>query len=500
MANPASGKPRLRFAPSPTGYLHIGGVRTALFNWLWARKTGGTFILRIEDTDQERSTPENEQIILRDMRWLGLGWDEGPEAGGSCGPYRQMERLPLYREFADKLVASGGAYHCYCTRDELDAQRKALKARDPKAQFRYPGTCRDRRPEPDKPAVLRMKAPASGAVTYRDLVFGDVTTPNDTLQDAVLMRPDGVPLYNFGAVVDDITMGITLVARGRDHMINTPIQILLYRALGHEPPQFAHLPMMLNAKGEKLSKRDGAVAVGDYRDQGIPPEGLLNYLVRFGWSFGDEEIFSLADLVEKFSWDRCGSADGKFDAKKFSAIVFEHLKRPELTSDDAYAEGTLPFLAKRGLPAAGHDGGDPQTPATGVRATLLRALPLVRPRAQSFVEAADALDYFFRDPPAYDEKASKKFLVADKASHLPGLRAVLAAAPDFHRAPLEAQVVAWLAEHKLELKDVAQPARVAVTGRSASPGLFEVLEILGRDRSLARLDHAIAVVAAAGGG
>jgi glutamyl-tRNA synthetase len=483
-AGQAAGKPRLRFAPSPTGYLHIGGVRTALFNWLWARRTGGAFILRIEDTDRERSTPENEQIILRDMRWLGLAWDEGPEVGGDHGPYRQMERLQLYRELADKLIAAGAAYRCYCTKEELDAQRDAIRAKDPKAQFRYPGTCRDRRPPfPDRPWVVRMRAPSTGSVTYHDLVFGEVTTPNDTQQDAVLMRSDGVPLYNLGAVVDDVTMGITLVARGRDHMINTPVQILLYQALGVTPPQFAHLPMMLGADGKKLSKRDGAVAVGDYREQGVPPAALLNYLVRFGWSYGDEEVFSIPDLVDKFGWDRCGPADGKFDVKKLSAIVFEHLKRPELTGDDAYVEGVIPFLERRGL--SGVD-----------RGTLLAALPLVRPRAQTWVEAAEALDYFFREVPVYDEKAVKKFLAPEKAACLPGLRAVLAGAPDFHRRPLEEHVAAWLSEQKLELKDVAQPARVAVTGRSASPGLFEVLEILGRARTLARLDHAIALAAA----
>ncbi len=479
MSSGSTGKPRLRFAPSPTGYLHIGGVRTALFNWLWARRTGGVFVLRIEDTDQERSTLANEQIILRDLRWLGLDWDEGPEVGGASGPYRQMERLPLYAEFAAKLVAAGAAYHCYCTKEELDAQREALKAKDPKAQFRYPGTCRDRRPPvPERPWVLRLRAPGSGVVTYQDLVFGEVTTPNSTQQDAVLMRSDGVPLYNLGAVVDDITMDITLVARGRDHMINTPQQILLYQALGRQPPQFAHLPMMLGADGQKLSKRHGAVAVGEYRDKGVPPAALLNYLVRFGWSSGDEEVFSLADLIAKFGWDHCGTSDGKYDAKKFGSIVFEHLKRPELTADEAYAAGVVPFLEQRGI--VGVD-----------RATLLAALPLVRPRAQSWLEAADALDYFFRDPPAYDEKAVKKFLVPDKAARLGELRAVLAAAPDFHARPLEARVVAWLAEHGLELKDIAQPARVAVTGRSASPGLFEVLEILGRERTLTRLDHAL---------
>ena len=472
---------RVRFAPSPTGYLHIGGVRTALFNWLWARKTGGTFVLRIEDTDQERSTPENEQIILRDMRWLGLTWDEGPEVGGAHGPYRQMERLALYREFAEKLIAAGAAYRCFCTKEELDAQREALKARDPKAQFRYPGTCRDRTPPfPDRPWVLRMRAPSSGAVTYRDLVFGEVTTPNDTQQDQVLMRADGVPLYNFGAVVDDITMGITLVARGRDHMINTPVQILLYQALGHAPPPFAHLPMMLGQDGAKLSKRHGAVAVGEYRDKGYPAAGLLNYLVRFGWSYGDEEIFSIEDLVQKFDWERCGKADGKYDPKKFSAIIFEHLKREDLTASETYVDGVLPFLAQRGL-------------ADVDRARVLQALPLVRERAQTYVEAAEALDYFFRDPPAYDEKAVKKFLAADKAAHLKGFRDLVASAEPFDRKSLEEKATAWLAEKGLQLKDVAQPARVALTGRSASPGLYEVMEVLGKERSVARLDHGLAL-------
>jgi glutamyl-tRNA synthetase len=475
-------KPRLRFAPSPTGYLHIGGVRTALFNWLWARKTGGTFILRIEDTDQERSTPENEQVILRELRWLGLTWDEGPEVGGSSGPYRQMERLAIYAEFAEKLVASGAAYRCYCSKQELDAQREALKANDPKAMFRYPGTCRDRKPPfPDTPSVLRFRAPSSGAVTYRDLVFGEVTTPNNTQQDAVLMRSDGVPLYNLGAVVDDITMGITLVARGRDHMINTPPQILLYEALGKEPPAFAHLPMMLAPDGQKLSKRHGAVSVGEYRDRGIPPAALLNYLVRFGWSYGDEEVFSLRDLTEKFDWERCGKGDGKFDAKKLAAIAFEHLKNPALTSLEAYVDGVLPFLEKNGL-----QGVD--------RGALERTIPCIRERAQTFADAATALDYFFREPPAYDEKAVKKLLVPESAPILTAYRARLASIDSFTRAEIEARTNAWLAETSTALKDVSQAARVAVTGRSASPGLYEVLELLGKDRVLGRIDRAIAMI------
>jgi len=480
----SNGNPRVRFAPSPTGYLHIGGVRTALFNWLWARKTGGTFVLRIEDTDRERSTPENEQIILRELAWLGLGWDEGPDVGGPHGPYRQMERLALYQEFVDKLIAKGAAYRCYCTKEELDAQREALRARDPKAQFRYPGTCRERSgPAPDRPFVIRFRAPSSGSVTYRDLVFGEVVTPNSTLQDAVLMRSDGVPLYNLGAVIDDVTMGITLVARGRDHMINTPPQILLYEALGYEVPKFAHLPMMLAPDGQKLSKRHGAVSVGEYRERGIPAAGLLNYLVRFGWSFGDEEIFSMDDLVQKFNWDNCSKADGKFDAKKLAAIAFEHMKSTTLMPEDAYVDGALAFLEKRGY--------------EGVDRERVRTLaPLIRERAQTFAEAADMLDYFFRDLPAYDEKAVKKFLVADKTKHLGAVRDLLASIDDFSAPNLEARFNAFLAEKGLEMKDVAQPVRVAVSGRTATPGLFDVLALVGKARVLQRLDHALGLVAA----
>src|SRR5512140_1716937 len=261
-------KPRVRFAPSPTGYLHIGGVRTALFNWLWARKTGGAFILRIEDTDQERSTDASRQIILDSLNWLGIDWDEGPGKGGAHGPYTQMERLSIYAEHAERLIAKNRAFRCYCTKEELDAQREALKKKDPKAQFVYPGTCRTRKDQPSLPFVVRFMTPKEGSVTYVDKVFGEVATPNSAQQDFVLLRSDGVPLYNFGAVVDDLTMGITLVARGRDHMVNTPPQILLYEALGANPPEFAHLPMMLAPSGEKLSKRHGAVSVGEYQEKG----------------------------------------------------------------------------------------------------------------------------------------------------------------------------------------------------------------------------------------
>ncbi|MCA9586050.1 MAG: glutamate--tRNA ligase [Myxococcales bacterium] len=465
--------PRVRFAPSPTGYLHIGGVRTALFNWLWARKTGGAFILRIEDTDQERSTDASRAIIFESLKWLGLDWDEGPDVGGPHGPYTQMERLSVYKDAADRLVAEKKAYRCYCTKAELDAAREALKKANPKAQFRYPGTCRDRTDEPDLPYVVRFKTDTTGSVTYVDKVFGEVTTPSREQQDFVLLRSDGVPLYNFGAVVDDAGMGVTLVARGRDHMVNTPPQIMLYQALGAALPEFAHLPMMLAPNGEKLSKRHGAVSVTEYRDQGYAPTGVLNYLARFGWSHGDQEVFTLAELTAAFSWDACGRGDGKFDAKKFLAINHEHLKSPERVADDDYVARVIPFMEQRGL--------------TGVTADAVkRALYTIRDRAQTFVQAADMLDYFFRDEPVLDEKAAAKHLTGEAAARLDGLRAALEGA-EWTEAALEASMQAHLEQTGLAIKDVAQAARVALTGRTASPGLFQVMFVLGRDRSLERL-------------
>ncbi len=479
---------RVRFAPSPTGYLHIGGVRTALFNWLWARHTGGKFILRIEDTDQERSTAESKQIILDSMRWLGLDWDEGPEpsdaaadrnAVGEYGPYTQMERLAIYKEYAERLIADKKAFRCYCTKEELDAQREALKKKDPKAQFRYPGTCRDRADQPDRPYVVRFKAPTDGEVTYLDKVFGEVTTPNAAQQDFVLLRSDGIPLYNFGAVVDDLTMEVTLVARGRDHMVNTPPQIMLYEALGHKPPEFAHLPMMLAQSGEKLSKRHGAVSVFEYRDQGFAPEAVLNYLVRFGWSHGDKEIFSKQELIDAFNWEACGRGDGKFDAKKFLAINHAHLKEPKLMPDDEYVRRVRPFVEQRGLDPSGDE--------------LKAALPAIRERATSFVDAADRLDFFFRKDPVMDPAAVAKFLVPQHAPNLRALAATLEGATSWTEAALEQRVHDWLKDRGMEIKEVAQPARVALTGRTASPGLFQVIAILGRAESLRRLQHAAAL-------
>jgi glutamyl-tRNA synthetase len=462
-------KPRLRFAPSPSGYLHIGGVRTALFNWLWARKTGGTFVLRVEDTDQERSSIDSVRAILDSLTWLGLNWDEGPEVGGDFGSYFQSERKALYRSVTDKLISEGKAYRCYCTKEELDAQREAA--------FVYPGTCRERTDQPDKPHVIRFKSPTEGVTEFHDKVFGLISTPNKSQQDFVLVRTDGYPLYNLAATVDDHEMQITFVGRGRDHIGNTPQQILLYRAMGWEPPEFAHLPMMLNAKGEKLSKRHAAVSTQDYKDRGYTPAAVLNYLVRFGWSFGDKEIFSREELVELFDWDRVNKSDGKFDEKKFADVAFEHLKQPALTSLEQYAAWTKPFLAARGLDQVDD-------------ALLAQAIPGVRERARTLVDAANDLDFYFREPPEPDEKAVSKFLTPETKPRIAALAAMFEAQATWSPDALEAAFKAWVEGQGLQLKDVAQPTRVALTGRSASPPLFDVLHVLGRERSLARLRRA----------
>jgi glutamyl-tRNA synthetase len=471
----ASNPPRVRFAPSPTGYLHIGGVRTALFNWLWARKMGGKFILRIEDTDQERSTPESVKVILDSLRWLGIDWDEGPEAGGDHGPYFQMQRLDLYAKYANQLIDEGKAYRCFCTKDQLAEAREALKKDNPKAQFRYPGTCRHRKDQPDLPYVVRfnMEMVSREVITYRDLVFGEIATPNSEQQDFVLLRSDGVPLYNFGVVVDDLTMGIDLVMRGRDHMVNTPPQIMLYEALGAKPPQFAHLPMMLSPKGEKLSKRHGAVAVSEYEKMGYTPGAVLNYLARFGWSCGDQEIFSIQELIEKFNFESLNRSDGRFDAKKFADVAFEHLKEPRLTSDDEYVRHVRPFLDAKGL-------GSVDEPK------LRKAIGTIRARGRTLPDAVERMEFYFRDV-VFDPKAREKFLTADSVVALEAMIACLEEVEPFEEGRIEAAIQGLLEARGWEMKEIAQPARVSLTGQKVSPGLFEMLAVLGREESMGRL-------------
>jgi glutamyl-tRNA synthetase len=469
----ARSKVRVRFAPSPTGFLHLGGARTALYNWLWARQTGGTFILRVEDTDRERSTEAAVKAIFDSLQWLGLDWDEGPLVGGDQGPYFQMQRLEIYQLYAQKLIDAGRAYRCYCTAQDLERARAEHKARTGNEHgFRYPGTCRDRKDHPDQPYVVRLRIPDQGVIGWKDLIKGPIEFPVESQQDAVLLRNNGVPLYNLGAAVDDITMGVTLIARGDDHVINTPQQILIYDALGAPLPEIGHMPMILGSKGEKLSKRDASVAVLDYEALGYVPDGLLNYLVRLGWSHGDQELFSRQELIQKFDWAHVGVTGGKWDQKKLSSVQSHHLRALPAAQ---VGELARPFLAKRGLPVAAND------------PRLAPAAALVMPRCTTLVEVAEAMDYFFREPPALDEAAAQKLLVPEAASRLSGLADLLHAQSAFDRASLETAIKGWLEPQGVQIGELAQPARVALTGRKASPGLFEVLEVLGQARSVSRL-------------
>ena len=465
---------RVRFAPSPTGYLHIGGVRTALYSWLWARQKDGSFILRIEDTDRERSTAESIEIVVESMRWLGLDWDEGPGAGGDYGPYVQSERRQIYAEYAERLLDTDRAYRCYATKEEIAQAREAHRSSGKKDGFRFESPWRDRKDPPvdsDTPHVVRFRSPRVGSTGWDDVVRGRIEVRNDTQQDFILLRSDGLPLYNFGCVVDDLTMQISLVARGDDHIVNTAPQILLYEALGASIPRFAHMPMVLAPNGEKLSKRHAAVGVLEYREMGYLPDAGLNDRARLGWSYGDQEIFTREELVEKFSWDRVGSKAGQYDAKKFLSVQAEHLR---MLSDDRLAREVVPFLARIGIDI---DDDDP---------VLRAAIPYVKPRAQTLVELAESLDYFLADV-SFDEKARRKFLIAGNAGYLDQLADVAQNVQPFEQASLEETIKAWLNAHDLKMKQVAQPARVAITGRTRSPGLFEVMEVLGKERTVERL-------------
>lgn len=473
---PGSGMPqvRTRFAPSPTGYLHIGGVRTALYSWLYAKRHGGKFVLRIEDTDRERNTPEAVQAIFDGMRWAGLDWDEGPDVGGPFGPYRQTERLDLYRRYCERLIDEGKAYRCYSTQAEKEAARAAFAAAGNKAEgFVFESPWRDRPAEVrDEPHVVRFRTPKEGSTGWRDLVRGAIDIPNREVQDFVMMRSDGVPLYNFACVVDDLTMQITHVVRGEEHLINTAPQILLYRALAAEPPAFAHCPVILAPNGQKLSKRHAAVSVRDYEEQGYLPDAMLNYLVRLGWSHGDQEIFTRAELVEKFDFDHVGSGGAKYDLKKLAAVQGEHVR---LLPPARIAELALPFVKKRGLDVSADD------------PRLVPAFASVRIRASTLEDAAERVDFYFRDPPVFDEPSVKKFLVPAVAGHLEALADLVEKAEPFSEAHLEAQVNAWLEQSGVAMKDFAQAARVALTGRGAAPGLFEIVVVLGREVSVRRL-------------
>ncbi len=473
---------RTRFAPSPTGYLHIGGVRTALYSWLYARKHGGCFVLRIEDTDAARNTPEAVQAIFDGMRWAGLSWDEGPQPDGSehgdFGPYRQSDRLALYREYADKLLASGHAYRCYATQEEKEAARAAFVAKGGKAEgfaFESPWRARARdasEGDATKPHVIRFKTPKEGKTGWEDLVRGQLEIPNSQIQDFVMMRGDGMPLYNFACVIDDMTMQISHVVRGEEHIMNTAPQLQLFAAFGVEPPKFAHCPVILAQNGQKLSKRHASVSIREYEEQGYLPDAMLNYLVRLGWSHGDQEIFTRQELIEKFDFDHVGAGGAKYDLKKLAAVQGEHVR---LLEPQLLAAHALPFVRARGLEVSDDD------------PRLIPAFASIRVRASTLSDAAERVDFYFRKDPVLDEASVKKFLTPAALPLLQGFAEVVRATEPFNESELEAQVNSWMQAKGLTMKDLAQPVRVALTGRSAAPGLYEIAAVLGKDETLRRL-------------
>ncbi|KJS30563.1 MAG: glutamyl-tRNA synthetase [Desulfatitalea sp. BRH_c12] len=461
---------RTRFAPSPTGYLHVGGARTALFNWLYARHTGGKFILRIEDTDAARSTDQSVQAIFEALKWLDIDWDEGP--------FYQSQRLDIYNAHIDRLVAAGHAYHCTCTPEQIEAMRE--KARATGAKPRYDGTCREKKLGPSSDAVVRFKSPTMGSTLIEDVVKGHIVFSNDELDDFVLRRTDGMPTYNFAAVVDDVSMDINTIIRGDDHIMNTPKQILLYHALEAPLPIFAHVPMVLGNDRTRMSKRHGATSVTAYRDMGLLPEAFINFLARLGWSHGDQEFFTRAELIEKFSLQRVGKSAGIFDPVKLNALNADHI---QAATPEHLAGHLKPFLEARGWHS------DDEAFLHGAIATL-------QPRSKTLLEMALQAHFYFSEEITLDEQAAQKFLTQNVLEPLRYLREQLAALPAFGEKDLETVFVQLMEKFSLKLGKIAQPVRVALTGTTVSPGIFEIMTVLGKERVLARLDKAIGYIVA----
>jgi glutamyl-tRNA synthetase len=456
---------KTRFAPSPTGYLHVGGARTALFSWLHARKHGGKFVLRIEDTDLQRSTAESINAILEGMTWLGLEYDEGP--------LYQTDRFERYDEIIRQLLDQGLAYRCDCSRERLDKLREGQMQR--KEKPRYDGHCRGRQIDADKPHVIRFRNPDTGSIVVNDLVRGKVVFYNDELDDLVIRRTDGSPTYNLTVVVDDLDMGITTVIRGDDHLNNTPRQINILQALGKEPPEYAHVPMILGDDGARLSKRHGAVSVMEYRKQGILPEALLNYLVRLGWSHGDQEIFPVDEMIELFDIKDVNRAASSFNTEKLLWLNQHYIK-----SDDPAR------IARLLSPHMGELGVDPS-----VDPPLVDVVMAQQERASSLVEMAQISAFIYQDFSEYDETAAKKHLRPVAFEPLQRVRAALESLDAWEPEALHQAVVDVAGALDLKMGKVAQPLRVAVVGRAASPGIDVTLHLVGREASLRRIDRSL---------
>ena len=462
---------RTRFAPSPTGALHVGGVRTALFSYLYARHCGGRFILRIEDTDRQRSTQAWVDEIVGALRWLAIDWDEGP--------FFQTQRLDLYRETIERLLASGRAYRCTCSPEELDAKRKA--ALQSGGDVGYDRHCRPGvgpGPIEGRPAAIRFAMPVDGEVVVDDLVKGEVRFQNAEVDDFVIARSDGWPTYNLVVTVDDADMAISHVIRGDDLLPSAPKQINLYQAIDAPVPRFAHLPQVLGVDRARLSKRHAATAVTSYRELGYYPDALVNFLARLGWSHGDQEVFSRKELIHAFSLENVGKSAGVFNLEKLDWLNFQYLKA---RTPEQLAADLRPFMESRGIAIPGDD------------AWLAKMAGTLRERAKTLGELTDSASFYLSDEITLDEKAAKKFLKPDNAALLEQLAGRLEALPSWDLGSIEAAFAAELAESGGSLGGLAQPVRVAVTGGTVSPGIYEVLDVLGRERSLSRLRAAIVV-------
>ncbi|MCX5850124.1 MAG: glutamate--tRNA ligase [Deltaproteobacteria bacterium] len=455
---------RTRFAPSPTGYLHIGGARTALFNWLYTRHNGGEFVLRIEDTDQQRSTEESTKAILSAMTWLGLNWDEGP--------YFQAQRVELHREMVQKLINEGKAYYCKCTPEELEAKRKQALATGKKPK--YDGTCRDKNLKKSSGSAVRFRGLQTGITIVEDLIKGNISFNNDELDDLIIERGDGYPTYNFAVVVDDALMNITHVIRGNDHVNNTPRQILMYQALGFDVPKFAHVPMILGSDKARLSKRHGATSVMAYKEMGYLPEALVNYLVRLGWSHGDQEIFSQKDLIEHFALEAVGKSPAVFNPEKLLWLNAHYIK--EASTERLMEEMKL-------LWSEGTDTGD--------AVFTQKVIADLQPRVKTLVELADMADFYFADQIQYDEQAAQKFLTSDVLAHLKAMVSAIPSMQKFSKEGLEEFFKNFTQERNIKFKAIAQPLRVALTGKTVSPGIDEVMVTLGKERVIQRINAAI---------
>ena len=482
---------RVRFAPSPTGYLHIGGARTALFNWLFAHKMGGKLILRIEDTDIERLKEDSVSQILTSLKWLGITWDEGPEVGGDYGPYYQSQRFDIYKKYVDQLVAEGKAYYCFCTPEDLEAARE--KQRAAKQPFRYARTCRDLSKEEVEARIasgakysVRLKIPAEGSITVHDLIHGDVTFNMDQFDDFVIMKSNGIPTYNFAVCIDDHLMGMTHVLRAEEHLSNTPKQLLVYEAFGWEPPKFGHMSMILAPDRSKLSKRHGATSVEEFRSQGYLAEAIVNYLTLLGWGPGDErELFTLEETVKLFQLEQMSKKAAIYDTKKLTWMNGQYLS--ELPLEKILPE-VKPFFIKDGfVDEAWFD-----THAE----YFAKMVDVVRVRVKTLQEVADASSYFFQDVTSYDEKGVAKHFKPESVALLEQCITAIEADDVYDLASTEAAYNKIAADNNLALGKVIHPTRLALTGRTVSPGMFDVMVLLGKERTLERLHKAVEYIKA----